>query len=362
MNIRRILRLSCLTVASLFWASCGDDTNSQAPAPEPEIPDPESSTDAAGTNSSSSEDAVSSAKEETFSSSETVSSSSSVESKRSSSSEASSSSYDGYVLASDPSVTCEDFYEDSGRICTTYYTCEDYQKYLGSDTTIAESLLMQWEDKLEDCGAVTGPVALYGVMYRAHESCAEYAHFGGFKCSNDSTYGPKDFVFGEDKVLYRTIEEYDAAHGISSSYGPESSSSAEESSSSSENMVQNCRHVDFSRFVDVLAEVQKGLFVDITTMLDDGPILNDAQKEYLEGLLDRGQWTLKDNFAPYLVGHHEEDYTVVDESEYWFDGYIARREECPGGVPEMTKRYHDKYYEILNECRVVINEKIKSLQ
>lgn len=352
MNIRRVLRLSWLSVAALFWASCGDDSNPQTPVPEPE-----SSTDAAGTSSSSGNETVSSAREDSSSSSEAV--------PESSATVASSSSYDGYVLASDPSVTCEDFYEDSGRICTTYYTCEDYQKYLGSDTTIAESLLMQWEDKLEKCGAVEGPVALYGVMYRASEYCGEYVHFGGFKCSNDSTYGPKDFVWGEDKVLYRTIEEYDAAHGISSSYDPASSSSAEESSSSSsqsDSLIQNCRHVDFSLFADVLAEVQKGLFVDITTMLENGPVLNDAQKEYLEGLLDRGQWTLKDNFAPYLVGHQEVDYTIVDESEYWFDGYIARREECPGGVPEMTKRYKDRYYEILNECRVIINRKIESLQ
>lgn len=348
MTIHKILRLSCLTVASLFWASCGSDSDSSTGVTGADAGiDPESSSDALLQTSSSAVPESSDVAPES-SSSDAISSSS----------VASSSSYDGYVLASDPSVACEDFYEDTGRICTTYYTCEDYQKYLGSDTTIAESLLMLWENKLENCGAVEGPVALYGVMYRATEYCGEYVRFGGFKCSNDSTYGPKDFVFGEDKVLYRTIEEYNLAHGISSSSTAESSSS----SSQQETMIQNCRHVEFSRFVDVLAEVQKGLFVEINTMLEDGPILNEAQKEYLEGLLDRNQRISKDNFAPYLEGHQEEDYTVVDESKYWFDSYIARREECPGGVPEMTKRYHDKYYEILNECRVVINEKIKSLE
>ena len=61
MNIRRVLRLSWLSVAALFWASCGDDSNPQTPVPEPE-----SSTDAAGTSSSSGNETVSSAREDSY--------------------------------------------------------------------------------------------------------------------------------------------------------------------------------------------------------------------------------------------------------------------------------------------------------
>lgn len=346
MNIRRILRLSWLSVAALFWASCGDDSNSQAPVPESEVPDPESSADDAVTSSSSSEVTVSSSKEESSSSSEAGPESSAT--LVSSSSEASSSSYGGYVLASNPSVTCEDFYKDAGRICNTYYTCEDYQKYLGSDTTIAESLLMQWEDKLENCGAVEGPVALYGVMYRASEFCGEYVQFGGFKCSNDSIYGPNDFVFGEDKVLYRTIEEYDAAHGISSSSIAQSSSS----SAQPETLIQNCPQDGFALFADILADVQKELYERIAAKYEDteNP-LTDVEKDYYEGILDHENKKLKGPLAPYIDRENVDVMveSLEDYSDYWFDGYIAKSETCAEGTTVLRERYQEKYKEILEE-------------
>ena len=34
MNIRKVWRLCCVSVASLFWASCGSDSTTQATAPE----------------------------------------------------------------------------------------------------------------------------------------------------------------------------------------------------------------------------------------------------------------------------------------------------------------------------------------
>lgn len=356
MNIRRLFRLSCLSVAGFFWASCGDDSNSQAPAPEPEIPDPESSSDASGTVSSSSEKAVSSAKEEASSSSETASSSSSVESKQSSSSAgiASSSSKGEYILASDTSVTCDAVYEP-GQTCVTYYTCEDYQKYLGSDTTIAESLLMKWENKLENCGAVTNPVALYGVMYRARENCYSIDELAGFKCSNDSTYAAEDFVWG-DSVLYRTMEEFEAAYGISSS-------SAEDSSSSSENMVKNCPQSEFSLFADILADVQGALYEKIVKNLEENTSLTESQKAYLEGILDRENKKLKGNFAPYLEGDYPvEETTLGDYSVNWFSGYVAKKQTCADGTPQITESYKVFYDVIYDEALELLNEQLAKVK
>ena len=47
MNIRKFFRLSCLTIASLFWASCGSDSDSSTNAMGLNSgSDPESSSDA----------------------------------------------------------------------------------------------------------------------------------------------------------------------------------------------------------------------------------------------------------------------------------------------------------------------------
>ena len=72
MNIRKFWRLSCLTVASLFWASCGSDSNPQFAVVQSTNPD--SSADAFGDSSSSEtalpEESSSSVTEENTSSSD----------------------------------------------------------------------------------------------------------------------------------------------------------------------------------------------------------------------------------------------------------------------------------------------------
>lgn len=96
MNIRKFFSLSCLTVMGLFWASCGDDSNSQGPD---NTPDPESSS---GTKSAEPE---SSAGPE--SSSSDVAQSSSSDDAQSSSSDAGGLMGDERVkLSRDTSVTC----------------------------------------------------------------------------------------------------------------------------------------------------------------------------------------------------------------------------------------------------------------
>ncbi|WP_458449603.1 hypothetical protein [Fibrobacter sp.] len=342
MTIHKILRLSWLSVAALFWASCGDDSNSQVPVPESEVPDPESSSDDAVTSSSSSEETLSSAKEESSSSSEA-----------SSSSVASLSSEGKYILASDTSVTCDAIYEPS-QTCITYYTCEDYQKYLGSDTTIAESLLMLWENKLKKCDFVHSNVALYGVMYKARESCFSTEDIVGFKCSNDSTYTSEPFTW-VDSILY-TMEEFESAYGYSFT-------------EVSENMVKNCPHDEFSLFVDILADVQGALYEKIVKNLEENTSLTESQKTYLEGILDRENNKLKGNFAPYLEGDFPVEETTLDRfspngvsSANWFRGYIAKKQTCADGTPQITELYKEEYEAIYEEALELLNSRLANVK
>ena len=351
MNIRRFFRLSCLSVMGFFWASCGSDsdTSTSVTVLDPGT-DSEGSSEALPQTSSSAEPSSSEAVPES-SSSEIVQSSSSVDS-----AESGSLGDDRVKLSRDTSVTCTVKYT-LGNDCLSSgssepsYSCMQLQEFLEKDTTVSQKILDKWEEKLLSCGAIREEATVYGVIYT---TCQRATITYLDDCSDGKQYYN---IYGHDNgIAYISKAEYDEVHS-SSSVAESSSSSAEP-----EDLVQNCRHVDFFRFVDILADVQQGLFTEIVAKLENGPMYNDAQKEYLEGLLDRGQWTLKDNFAPYFEGNHDADRTRVYESDYWFNGYIAKREECPDGVPEYTQLYLDKYYEILNECRVIIEEKLKSLQ
>ena len=108
MNIRKFWRLSCLTVASFFWASCGTDSNPQFPAQS--LTNPDSSADANGADSSSdaalTESSSSSATDIESSSSEMPEMSSSSIESSSSAKYSSSSNAVKYILARDSSVIC----------------------------------------------------------------------------------------------------------------------------------------------------------------------------------------------------------------------------------------------------------------
>lgn len=354
MNIRQVLRLSCLTVASLFWASCDGDSNSQAP--EAETPDPDSSADAAGPASSDSETVSSAAEEASSSSSEAASSpeassgASSAEAKSSSSvaSEGSSSSRAEkaiYLLAKDTTVTCEkDTYTVSACSSTKSLTCDDYKRYLASDTSLSQKLLTEWEQKLQNCGAIQEMVALYGIIYNVCNSTVQKTVF---TCSNDSTY---EKAVQDARLVYANVEEYNEAHGISSS------SVAESSSSEPEDVVQNCPQEGFVLFAEILAEVQKELYQDIVQKLEQDTTINEITKKYLEEHIDREKKTLKGgSFAPYEK--YDADiysFSLKGETEYWFDGYVAKTKTCAGGASVTTERYQELHDGILRECSDLI--------
>lgn len=347
MNIRQVLRLSCLTAASLFWASCDSDSNSQAP--EAETPEPDSSAGAAGA-SSDTETTSSAAEEAVSSSSESASETSSAETASSSSvaSEGSSSSRAAkaiYFLARDSSVTCEkETYQVSACSSTKSLTCDDYKRYLASDTSLSQKLLTQWEEKLQDCGVIPDMVALYGVMYNICNSTVTKVDF---ICSNDTTY--KDAV-QDGRLVYTSVEEMNKAYGISSS------SVAESSSSEPDDVVQNCPQEEFVLFAEILAEVQKELYADISQKLEQDTTINEITRKYLEEHLDREKKTLKGgSFAPYEK-YDADIYThgLDGVTEYWFNGLVAKTKTCADGASVTTERYQELHDGILQECSDLI--------
>lgn len=358
MTIHRILRLLCLTVAGFFWTSCGDSNSSTGANGADAGDEPESSSEKQPQTSSSAEPESSDVAPESSSSDATSSSSNQIES---------SSSAKQYILASDSSVTCakeKSTYSTCKNTSASLssYSCMELQDFLKKDTSVTEKVLLAWEEKLESCGAVSMPVAVYGVFYDPCANAPTYTKVE-MKCSN-GVYYPDYKVDGD--LVYKNIEEYNAAHGISSSSATESSSSAVESSSSvQEDLVQNCPHDEFALFADILADVQGALYEKIVKNLEENTELSEAQKTYLEGILDRENKKLKGNFAPYLEGNFPVEETTLDDfgpggasSANWFSGYIARQQTCADGTPQITELYKEKYDAIYEEALELLNSQV----
>ena len=361
MNIRKFWRLSCLTVASLFWASCGGDSNPQFPMAQSANPD--SSADANGGSfgdESSSSTAVpeSSSSEivpQSSSSDAPASSSSAVES---SSSKNGSSSSAEFVLARDPSIGCQKKYYSGERIC--YESCDAVKNDLKSSAIVPGNKITYWERALESCRAMEfASSVVYGTPF---DPCPNPYRFEvAFECSNDSTY--KNWQL-EDNRVYTSIEEYNEAHGISSSSAPESSSSAE-------NLVKNCPHEDYVSFLGILADVQHELYEKIEQQLENGENLSEPERTYLENLLDREKKTLRASVSRLLRGEYSltpypsdllfDDYYYKVDSKNWFSGYIAKTKTCEDGMPVKTERYQEKYDEILAECMEIIENKVNGV-
>lgn len=349
MNIRKFWRLSCLSVASLFWASCGTDSNPQFPAQSLASPNSSADANGGGLSDASSSSAIT---PESSSSDSAMQSSSSDAPALSSSAVESSSSAPIYALARDSSVTCEEIQNLVPNPRFSYSACDDYQKRLSSDMTISEKILTEWEEKLQSCEAIPEmSPAVYGI-----EPTVSYPTVimkTSYKCSNDSTY--ENCVL-DDNLIYTSRQEYNEAHGISSSSSPESSSSATD-------LVKSCAQGDFALFVDILAEVQKTLYEKFSKHLEENSFLNEKGKEYLEGLLDHEKKAFKANLAPYLYSDYGDYYgwEMSRETDLWFNGYIAKTKTCEDGTPVITERYQQKYDAILAECIEIIENKVNGV-
>lgn len=355
MNIRRLFRLSFLSVAGFFWASCGDSNSSTGANGADDGDEPESSSVTQPQTSSSAEPESSDVAHESSSSDATSSSSDQIES---------SSSAKQYILASDSSVTCakeKSTYSTCKNTSASLpsYSCMELQDFLKKDTSVTEKVLLAWEEKLESCGAVSMPVAVYGVFYDPCANAPTYTKVE-MKCSNGAYYS--DYRVDGD-LVYKNVEEYNAAHGISSSSVVESSSSVQE------DLVQNCPHDEFSLFADILADVQGALYEKIVKNLEENTELSEAQKTYLEGVLDRENKKLKGNFAPYLEGDLRVEEVVLGEygthgvtSVNWFNGYIAKTKTCADGTPEITESYKASYDAIYEETLDLLNSQLAKVK
>ncbi len=360
MNIRKFCRLGYLTVASLFWASCSSDSNPQFPIAQAANPDSsadangegfgdEPSSSAVAPESSSAAEIESSSTDAPIppSSSSTVSevsSSSETPSLGSSSSSiaGSSSSAASYILARDPSVTCyaNSYMGTTACSSTKDISCEDYKKYLGSDTTLSEKIISRWESALQSCGAVKDlfrEEPLYGISYGG----CPMRMFVDMKCSNDSSYSD---VKLDGKKFYTSQKEYDEAHGVAPDV-----------------IVKNCPQGDFALFTDVLADVQKKLYEIVSGWLMENVERDPLEQDYLDSLLDYDNKTLKGR-APYIVGDVDEDARLSLLSNYWFDGYIAKTKTCADGTPVKTELYQQKYAAIYSECLDLIEKNLKTVE
>jgi hypothetical protein len=249
-----------------------------------------------------------------------------------------------YVLARDSSVTCE---KDSvgEMLYPPKYSCSELQELLSKDTAVYKSALKSWEDDLMSCGAIDDVTAAYGVPSVSSGLDITPRYVFKMRCSNDETY--VDYSVDEN-LIYTSWKEYYDAIGLK----PES-------------FVESCPQGDFALFADILADVQKQLYERIEKKLEDAENISEKRKDFLEQLLDRANKKLKGTFTPYLWTM--EDYPVEEIelnflTKNWFNGYIARTETCADGTSKMTALYQEKYAQILQECRDLINDKVNSLK
>ena len=354
MNIRKFWRLCYLTVASLFWASCGTDSNPQFPVAQAMNPDSsadangegfgdESSSSTAVPESSSSDSAMqSSSSDAPVLSSSAVESSSSEISNSSSSNVSSSSSVPLYALARDTSVSCSvKWYTVS--LCENEYSCDELKTILGKKQSVSEKLLSSWEEKLESCEAISEDSGtLYGVG-----PCVSTRMKYVMNCSNDSSYSHYQV---DQKLVYTSTQEYNEAHGIVP-----------------EDLVESCPQGDYALFIDVLADVQKVLYEKWVKRLEEDSTLTEEAKMYLEGLLDHEKKALNSSLAPYLPNGIDlynprmYGFEMKRASKHWFNGFIAKTEACENASSATTETYQQKYDAILAECIEIIENKVNGV-
>ena len=353
MNIRKFWRLSCLTVASFFWASCSEsnpqfpvaqsaNTNSSADANGEGFGDESSSSTAVPESSSSDSAMQSSSSDAPALSSSAVESSSSEISNSSSSNVSSSSSVPLYALARDTSVSCSvKWYTVS--LCENEYSCDELKTILGKKQSVSEKLLSSWEEKLESCEAISEDSGtLYGVG-----PCVSTRMKYVMNCSNDSSYSHYQV---DQKLVYTSTQEYNEAHGIVP-----------------EDLVESCPQGDYALFIDVLADVQKVLYEKWVKRLEEDSTLTEEAKMYLEGLLDHEKKALNSSLAPYLPNGIDlynprmYGFEMKRASKHWFNGFIAKTEACENASSATTETYQQKYDAILAECIEIIENKVNGV-
>ena len=331
MNIRKHWKKFLIASTTLFWASCGSDSESTT---APQVQAPESS--AAITSSETVEPGSS---EEVANSSETGSIESSSDAVQSSSSEG----YKGIRLARDTSVTCV---EMSNSYCAKYYSpsspdqerSKEIRDQLRNNTTKTLEELNDLEDTLETISYEA--VALYGVA-----SCERYESTPVYVCSNVGTlYGDSYKV--KDNLLYSS-EEYNEKFPSSSSNAPSSDSSAPESSSvEPESSSSEAESSSSAELPSPLCT--KGEFIGSYEIRNEFAVQRDS-------IVNRANRDLDDTTRVALSGCFSK--ITFNEDKAQFEGLVAKYQTCDGETI-VNPRYQAK----LDSNEAYIQKKIDDCQ
>ena len=331
MNIRKHWKKFLIASTTLFWASCGSDSESTT---APQVQAPESS--AAITSSETVEPGSS---EEVANSSETGSIESSSGTAQSSSSEG----YKGIRLARDTSVTCV---EMSNSYCAKYYSpsspdqerSEEIREQLKNNTTKSLEELNQLEDSLETL-PFESPL-LYGVP-----SCERYESTPVYICSDVGTLSGGSYKV-KDNLLY-SYEEYNEKFPSSSSNAPKSNSSAPESSSAEPE--SSSSEPESSSSVETPSPLcTKSEFVSSYEIRNDFAVQRDT-------IVNRANRDLDDSTRIALSGCFSKITFNEDNAE--FEGLVAKQQTCDGETI-VNPRYQAK----LDSNEAYIQKKIDDCQ
>ena len=243
MNIRKYWKRLLFSATTLFWASCGGDSENLPFAPHNNGSEQPSSSSVEAQTSSSAENPASSSEFSETSSSEAPSSSSeAVSSSSSEISSSSSSAIPTHKLASDTTVICSRGYSGHKEGCFLHES-DGYQKNSRIAANLKDLLKNNKTRTLEELSAIEDSLEsihefedapVYGVTH-----CVRYTYVTSFHCSNGKIYDvheeydnptivehntlPADEYMQEDNTIY-SWKEYKEKFISSSSV---SSSSAE---------------------------------------------------------------------------------------------------------------------------------------
>lgn len=266
MNIRKYWKRLLFSATTLFWASCGGDSENLPIAPHNNGSEQPSSSSVEAQTSSSAENSASSSEFSETSSSEAPSSSSeAVSSSSSEISSSSSSAIPTHKLASDTTVTCSRGYSGHKEGCFLHES-DGYQKNSRIAANLKDLLKNNKTRTLEELSAIEDSLEsihefedapVYGVTH-----CVRYTYVTSFHCSNGKIYDvheeydnpyieehnylPKDEYMQEGNIIYSWDE-----------YKERFISSSSESSSSAESPSPLCTKDDFASYNNLREDFYK---------------------------------------------------------------------------------------------------------
>ena len=339
MNIRKHWKKLLIASTTLFWASCGSDSESTVSATNPTS---SGASQDSGFNASI-RDTLYGVPSDTIIDTINVEDVIYTESSSGTAQSSSSEGYKGIRLARDTSVTCT---EMSNSYCAKYYSpsspdqerSKEIRDQLRNNTTKTLEELNDLEDTLETISYEA--VALYGVA-----SCERYESTPVYVCSNVGTlYGDSYKV--KDNLLYSS-EEYNEKFPSSSSKAPSSDSNAPESSSvEPESSSSEAESSSSAELPSPLCT--KDEFVDSYEIINEFAAQRDT-------LVNRAKKDLDEATLASQSGCFSK--ITYNEDETHFDGLVAKKQTCDGEAI-VNPRYQAK----LDSNEAYIQKKIDDCQ